>query len=105
MPSTATLPHRKSLTLAPEVREAQLTSWRALVQAELYAPSAPRQSIERQRAALLQERSQAERERILELQKKGIKDNVLGERMRSGDMLEAHQKAMRRMQRHASKHV
>jgi Domain of unknown function (DUF4203) len=105
IPPTTTLPHRKSLTLTPKVREARLASWRASVQAELYAPLAPKQTIERHRSALLQGRSQAERERIIEMQKRGIMDNVFNERMRSGDMLAAHREAMRRMQQQANKHV
>jgi hypothetical protein len=105
IPPTTTLPHRKSLTLTPEAREAQLASWRASVQAELYAPSVPKQTIERHRSALLQGRSQAELERIVEMQKRGIMDNVFNERMRSGGMLEAHREALKRMQQQANKHV
>lgn len=105
LPPATALPHRKSLTLAPEAREAQLTSWRASVQAELYNQSVPRQTIERQRSALLQERSQAERERSMEMQKRGIIDSMFDRRMRSGEMIEAHREAMRRMQQQASKHV
>jgi hypothetical protein len=47
----------------------------------------------------------AERQKEMEQTRKGIRENVLDERMRKGDMLEAHREAMRRMQKEANRHV
>jgi hypothetical protein len=61
--------------------------------------------LDKSRSALLQEKMIAERQKDMEQARKGIRENVLDERMRKGDMLEAHREAMRRMQKEANKHV
>jgi hypothetical protein len=99
-------PRRQSSTpVNGPSRDVQLAQWRASVQQDLKANVQPRKSLDKSRSALLQEKMIAERQREMEQARKGMRENVLDERMRKGDMLEAHKEAMKRMQKEANKHV
>lgn len=99
-------PRRQSSTpVNGPSRDVQLAQWRASVQQDLQANVQPKKSLDKSRSALLQEKMIAERQKDIEQARKGIRENVLDERMRKGDMLEAHREAMRRMQKEANKHV
>jgi hypothetical protein len=99
-------PRRQSSTpVNGPSRDNQLAQWRASVQQDLKANVQPKKSLDKSRSALLQEKMIAERQKEMEQAKKGMRENVLDERMRKGDMLEAHREAMRRMQNEANKHV
>jgi hypothetical protein len=99
-------PRRQSSTpVNGPSRDNQLAQWRASVQQDLQANVQPKKSLDKSRSALLQEKMIAERQKEMEQTRKGIRENVLDERMRKGDMLEAHREAMRRMQKEANRHV
>ncbi|KAG9234273.1 hypothetical protein BJ875DRAFT_19688 [Amylocarpus encephaloides] len=98
-------PQRQSSVPTMAAREQQLASWRASVQQELQSTHIPKQSIERQRSALWQERQADEQRRVLDARKKGERDSAFDERMRRGDMLDAHRDALRKMQARASKNA
>lgn len=99
-------PRRQSSTpVNGPSRDNQLAQWRASVQQDLQANVQPKKSLDKSRSALLQEKMIAERQKEMEQARKGVRENVLDERMRKGDMLEAHREAMRRMQKEANKHV
>ena len=99
-------PRRQSSTpVNGPSRDTQLAQWRASVQQDLKANVEPKKSLDKSRSALLQEKMIAERQKEMEQARKGMRENALDERMRKGDMLEAHREAMRRMQKEANKHV
>lgn len=98
-------PRRQSSTPSPAVREQQLASWRASVQHDLQSAVVPKNTIERQRSALWQERQQDEQRRAIEERRRGERDSAFDERMRRGDMLDAHREALRKMQATANKHA
>lgn len=99
-------PRRQSSTpVSGPSRDNQLAQWRASVQQDLQANVQPKKSLDKSRSALLQEKMIAEKQKEVEQARKGVRENVLDERMRKGDMLEAHREAMRRMQKEANKHV
>jgi len=99
-------PRRQSSTPVNGLsRDNQLAQWRASVQQDLQANVQPKKSLDKSRSALLQEKMIAERQKEIEQARKGMRENALDERMRKGDMLEAHREAMRRMQKEANKHV
>ncbi|KAE8448448.1 hypothetical protein EG329_009513 [Mollisiaceae sp. DMI_Dod_QoI] len=98
-------PRRQPSGPSPMAREQQLASWRASVQYELQSSSMPRNTIERQRSQLWQERQQDEQRKALEEKRRGERDSAFDERMRRGDMLDAHREALRKMQASANKHA
>jgi hypothetical protein len=98
-------PRRQSSTPSPAVREQQLASWRASVQHDLQSAVVPKNTIERQRSALWQERQQDEQRRAIEERRRGERDSAFDERMRRGDMLDAHREALRKMQATANRHA
>jgi hypothetical protein len=98
-------PRRQSSTPSPAVREQQLASWRASVQHDLQSAVVPKNTIERQRSALWQERQQDEQRRAMEERRRGERDSAFDERMRRGDMLDAHREALRKMQATANRHA
>lgn len=99
-------PRRQSSTpVTGPSKDIQLAQWRASVQQDLLANAKPKKSLDKSRSALLQEKVIAEKQKEMEQARKGMRENVLDERMRKGDMLEAHREAMRRMQKEASKHI
>ncbi|CAG8949350.1 hypothetical protein HYFRA_00004976 [Hymenoscyphus fraxineus] len=98
-------PKRQSTVQSPGVREQQMASWRASVQQDLSSSYVPRQSIERQRNALWNERQADEQRKAMEAKMRGERDSAFDERMRRGDMLEAHRDALRRMQASANKNA
>lgn len=79
-----------------------MASWRASVQHELHFGVV---NIERQQSALWHERQQEEQRRAVEERRRGERDSVFDERMRRGDMLDAHREALRKMQANANKHA
>jgi hypothetical protein len=98
-------PKRVSSIPTQGAREQQMASWRASVQHELGSGSVPKRDIERQRSMLWQERQADEQRRAMDARMKGQRDSAFDERMRKGDMLEAHREALRRMQASANKNV
>ncbi|KAL5326659.1 hypothetical protein ACEPPN_004347 [Leptodophora sp. 'Broadleaf-Isolate-01'] len=96
-------PKRQSSAPHPMAREQQLASWRASVQQDLKSTAVPKNTIERSRSALWQERQAEEQKRMMEERKKGERNSKFDERMRRGDMLDAHREALRRMQATANK--
>lgn len=98
-------PRRSSTAPSPAMREQQLASWRASVQHELHSGVMPKVSIERQRSALWHERQQEEQRRAVEERRRGERDSAFDERMRRGDMLDAHREALRKMQASANKNA
>lgn len=95
-------PRRQSSAPHPLAREQQLASFRASVQNEFASAVPPRATIERQRSALWQEKQVEEQRRMLEGRMKTARDSAFDERMRRGDMLDAHREALRRMQAKAN---
>lgn len=98
-------PKRQSSAPHPMVREQQLASWRASVQQDLKSTAIPKHTIERSRSALWQERQAEEQKRMMEERKRGERDSKFDERMRRGDMLDAHREALRRMQATANRNA
>ncbi|KAL2074668.1 hypothetical protein VTL71DRAFT_8447 [Oculimacula yallundae] len=96
-------PKRQSSAPQPMAREQQLASWRASVQQDLKSTAMPRNTIERSRSALWQERQAEEQKRMMDERMKGERNNKFDERMRRGDMLDAHREALRKMQAAANK--
>jgi hypothetical protein len=95
-------PRRQSGLPPPQVREQQLASWRASVQHDLHSGIAPKNTIERQRSALWQERQAEDQRKALEERMRNQRDSAFDERMRRGDMLDAHREALRKMQAKAN---
>jgi hypothetical protein len=98
-------PKRQSSVAHPLVRETQLASWRTSVHQDLTAMVPIKNTIERQRSALWQERRAEEQKKALAERRKEEMDSAFDERMRRGDMLDAHREAMRKMQASANKHI
>lgn len=98
-------PKRQTGAPHPALREQQLASWRAGVQQGLHANASPKTTLERSRYALLVERQLEAQRRAVQERMKGARDQRFDERMRRGDMLDAHRDALRRMQASANKHV
>jgi hypothetical protein len=98
-------PRRQSSTPSPMAREQQLASFRASMQQDLQSAVVPKVSIERQRSALWQERQAEEQRKTIEERRKGERDTAFDQRMRRGDMLDAHREALRKMQASANKHA
>jgi Domain of unknown function (DUF4203) len=96
-------PRRQSGVPAPLVREQQLASWRASVQHDLQSGIVPKNTIERQRSALWQERQAEDQRKALEERMRNQRDSAFDERMRRGDMLDAHREALRKMQAKANR--
>ncbi|VUC33548.1 unnamed protein product [Clonostachys rosea] len=118
-------PQRSSNLPTPAVREAQLASFRSSVQQDLRSGGAMvsgsgretpfastnnllsgreaevQRSIEMQRNMLLSQKDQeAQRKEMTRLEKEWA-DRVFDERMRSGELIDAHRSVMRKMQKNA----
>jgi hypothetical protein len=98
-------PQRQSSAPSPMAREQQLANWRANVAQDLQSAAIPQNTIERSRSALWQERQLEEQRKQMDAMKRGQKDSAFDERMRRGDMLDAHREALRKMQASANKHA
>jgi len=98
-------PRRQTSAAHPLAREQQLASWRASVHNEFQSTAQPRQTIERQRSALWQERQAEEQKKAFDTKRRGERDIAFDQRMRRGDMLDAHREALRKMQASANKHA
>lgn len=98
-------PQRSSTTPSPMAREQQLASWRASVTQDLQSGADPKKNIERSRNSLFQERQLEEQKRVNEVRAKAKRESLFDERMRSGNMIEAHRDALRKMQAKANKAV
>lgn len=116
---------KRLTTLPPQnVRDAQLASFRQSVQQDLRSgtpvlpssgretPFAPtsllgnreaevQRSIEMQRTVLMGQREAESQRKESQRREKEFADRVFDERMRAGDLLEAHREAMRKMQKGA----
>lgn len=95
-------PRRESGIPPAQLREQQLASWRASLQQDLHGGIKPKITIERQRSALWQERQAEDQRKALEERMRNQRDSAFDERMRRGDMLDAHREAMRKMQAKAN---
>jgi len=73
------------------------------VQHDLQSGIVPKNTIERQRSALWQERQAEDQRKALEERMRNQRDSAFDERMRRGDMLDAHREALRKMQAKANK--
>jgi hypothetical protein len=98
-------PRRLSSAPSPIAREQQLASWRASVQNEFQSTVQPRITIERQRSSLWKERQAEEQKKAMEAKRRAERDSAFDQRMRRGDMLDAHREALRKMQASANKHT
>jgi len=98
-------PKRQSSTPHTLSREQQLESWRSSVQQDIKASAPVTNTLERQRSVLWQARQAEGQMRALEERRKGARDSAFDERMRRGDMLDAHREAIRKMQGIANKSV
>lgn len=96
-------PRRQSSAPSHMAREQQLASWRTSVQNEIQSTVQPRATIERQRSSLWQERQAEEQKKAIEAKKRAERENAFDERMRRGDMLDAHREALRKMQASANR--
>ena len=98
-------PQRGS-TVTPATRESRLASWRASMMQQT-SPSqptfaAPNMKIEANRQQMLEsQRKQGEEKARKEMDQR-MKQSVMDQKMRSGDIAELHKKKMRQMQRQAS---
>ena len=104
-PNSSYQPKRQSSTPTPMAREQQLASWRASVSQDLLSGVAPKNNMERSRNSLFQERQAEEQRRVTEAKVKAKRESLFDERMRRGDMQEAHRDALRKMQAKANKAV
>jgi hypothetical protein len=73
------------------------------VQQDLQSGIVPKNVIERQRSLLWQERQAEDQRKALEERMRNQRDSAFDERMRRGDMLDAHREAMRKMQAKANR--
>jgi hypothetical protein len=97
--------HKSSTPVNGQARDFQMAQWRASMQQDLQSNVQPKKSLDRSRSALLQERMILERQKETEQMNKSMRDSMYDERMRKGDMLDAHREAMRKMQQEANKHL
>lgn len=121
-------PQRSSGLPTPAAREAQLANFRMSVSQDLRAGNAMmtpsgretpfastnsllggreaeiQRNIEMQRHVMMGQKEAEAQRRDSQRREREFSDRLFDERMRSGDMLEAHREAMRKMQRSASKH-
>ncbi|KAI9051629.1 hypothetical protein LZ554_004672 [Drepanopeziza brunnea f. sp. 'monogermtubi'] len=98
-------PQRRPSAADPAARAQQLASWRASVQQDLQAGVQPRATLERSRSTLWRERQAEELKRAALEKRLERRDSMFEERMRRGDMLDAHREALRKMQASANKHI
>jgi len=98
-------PQRQSSAPSLMAREQQLANWRANVAQDLQSAAIPQSTIEKSRSALWQERQVEEQKKQMNAMKRGQRDSAFDERMRRGDMLDAHREALRKMQASANKHA
>jgi hypothetical protein len=96
-------PKRQSSTIQPVVREQRLATFRQSVQNDLQNAVPPAQTIERQRTQLRQEKQAEESKKTREKRIREEMDGKFDQRMRRGDMLDAHREALRKMQAAANK--
>lgn len=120
-------PQRNSGLPTPAAREAQLANFRMSVSQDLRAGNAMmtpsgretpfastnsllggreaeiQRNIEMQRQVMMGQKEAEAQRRDSQRKEREFSDRLFDERMRSGDMLEAHREAMRKMQRSASK--
>lgn len=120
-------PQRNSGLPTPAAREAQLANFRMSVSQDLRAGNAMitpsgretpfastnsllggreaeiQRNIEMQRHVMMGQKEAEAQRRDSQRREREFSDRLFDERMRSGDMLEAHREAMRKMQRSASK--
>lgn len=96
---------RRSFSPQPQQtdkREAMMKSWRESIKSDQQTNSHTVHSIQERRGEMLNERQQLV---SAEKQRENFRDEMLGERMRQGDMLELHKEALRRLQASANKHI
>lgn len=80
-----------------------MANWRASVQQDLQSSFQPKDTIERQRSQLWVQRQAEEQKKAIGERNRRERDSMFDERMRRGDMLDAHREALSRMQRVANR--
>ncbi|RKF81234.1 hypothetical protein GcC1_028023 [Golovinomyces cichoracearum] len=96
--------HKSSLP-STQIRQQQLASWRASVQQDFHASSLPQDRIEQQRTMLREDRKKEEMRRLVEERNKDAREEAWNEKMRSGEMQNAHREALKRLQQKANQNV
>ena len=86
-------------------REQRLASWRASLAQDQNSSSSSKSAFELSRNALVQERLAREHKRETAKKMKLLKQAEVDERMRRGEMMEAHREALRKMQARANEAV
>lgn len=97
-------PKRTSSSQSDQKREELYASWRNNVR-DVTSPQTQAYIAEQQRAALINERRQKEMERQQRAATQQQRASQLDSMMRSGQMLDAHREAMRKMQANANRHA
>ncbi|KAL6706695.1 hypothetical protein ACN47E_005237 [Coniothyrium glycines] len=96
-------PRRTTNSQSDQKREQLYAGWRDNMK-EVTPPQTSTQAVEQQRAALLNERKQREMEKQQRESVQQQRASMMDSMMRSGQMLDAHREAMRKMQANANKH-
>ncbi len=97
-------PKRTSSSQSNQRREELYAGWRETMQ-DVNPPQTAAYIAEQQRKALLNERRQKEMEKQQREQVQRQRASQMDSMMRSGQMLDAHREAMRRMQANVNKHT
>ena len=93
------LPHAaRPHLLASSSSDAAISTWRASLAQLPTSEVQQQQELELRRRELLAEKNAVRHSRALEERSKEQRESVLGREMRRGSMMDAHQKAMRKMQ-------
>jgi hypothetical protein len=99
-------PRRSSAAVDPNRRDAMLANWRESMRQDVALAQSTKVEDERsRRAALINERRQKEIEKQEQTMKSQQRESLQGNAMRSGEMLDAHRDAMRRLQAKATRNA
>ena len=106
-------PCRSSSTPLQNARDSTIAAWRSTLQPSSNSPLTHAHlqnqtqgvSLEKRREELLREKRRASASAAVNEKAKGMRESVLEQGMRRGDMLEAHREAMRRMQAGANRRL
>ncbi|RAR01923.1 hypothetical protein DDE82_006120 [Stemphylium lycopersici] len=97
-------PQRTNSAQSTQKREQLYAGWRGTMR-EVSPPQTVNHVVEQQRAALLNERRQMEMEKQQREMVQQQRASQMDSMMRSGQMMDAHREAMRKMQANANKHA
>ncbi|RKF59765.1 hypothetical protein OnM2_057021 [Erysiphe neolycopersici] len=96
---------RMSTLPSSQTRQQKLAWWRASVRQDLQASLPPEDRIEQQRNKLRESQKLDELRRLAEERKKDAREEAWDDMMRSGEMLDAHREALRRLQHKANQKI